>query len=310
MSISETTPARHKNWGRWGDEDEIGALNLISDEKRLADLSTVRSGRVFSLGQELRRRTTFEGEYRTSFQRTTLVSQGDEAFWEGMARSMGTPAPGTGANEDVVSTPTHNGTHVDALSHVYDDGSLYNGFSRDTFTPLGGAQRNSIHNVPAIASRGVLLDVPAYLGLPWLDPAFHISGALLEEVRSAQDTEIRPGDVILIRTGIVEASVDALEKGEPVPMMHPGIGLDSVEFFDRYDPSVIGADNSAVECVPFEERFLSLHVKLLVHRGIHLIENLDLRGLAAAECTDFFFVASPLKIVGGTGSPINPIAIG
>lgn len=302
--------APHANWGRWGDEDEIGALNLITDEKRLSDLSTSTSGRLFSLGQELSRRATSEGEYRTSFQRTTLVSQNDEKFWEGLAQSMGTPAPGTGANEDIVTTPTHNGTHMDALSHVYDDGTLYNGFPRDSFTSLGGALRNSIHRVNGIASRGVLLDVPAYLGLPWLEPSFHISGDLLEEVRSAQSTEIRPGDVVLIRTGVVEATKHATEVGEPIAMMHPGIGLDSVAFFDRYEPAVIGADNSAVECVPFEERFLSVHVQLIVHRGIHLIENLDLTELSAAGCREFFFIAAPLKIVGGTGSPVNPIAIG
>ncbi|MDP3950434.1 cyclase family protein [Microbacterium sp.] len=311
---TDTPPAaealRGSNWGRWGESDERGTLNLITDEKRLADLGTPRTGRVFSLGKELLRQPSSVGDYRTPFQRTTLASQSDEAFWEAMAERMGTPAPGTGANEDVVITPTHNGTHMDALCHVYDDGSLYNGFPRESFTSLGGAQRNSIHRVGGIVGRGVLLDVATYLGVDWLEPSFHIESALLEEVRAAQGTRIRPGDVVLIRTGHGEAVAYAKKMGEEPPRMQPGLGLASMDFFDACEPAAVGADNSAVECIPCEERFLSVHVQLIVRRGIHLIENLDLSELAAANCRDFFFVAAPLKIVGGTGSPINPIAIG
>jgi len=307
MSTSQT-PMTRTNWGRWGADDELGALNLITPQKRLADAAAVRTGRLYGLGRPLKRVTSHEGEYRIPFQRLTLMSDNDQEYWEYVGESMGAAAPGTGANEDVVITPTHMGTHLDALAHVYDDGKLYNGYPQ-AFSSVTGGARDTIDKIEGIAGRGVLLDVPAHLGVPFLEAGYRVSDELLEEVRVAQGTEIRPGDVVLIRVGHLEMLADAAARGEEAPGQ-AGVDLSSVAFFDRYEPALVGSDNQAVECIPFDERFLSVHVQLIVHRGIHLLENVELSDLAADGCHEFLFVLGPLRIAGASGSPVNPIAIG
>lgn len=306
MSVSSDTK---KNWGRWGAEDERGALNLIDESKRLADASAIRTGKMYPLGLPIQRSGVPVFEYRGPAQRLTLASQTDEAFWASFGEAMGIPSDGAGGNEDLLIFGTHSGTHLDALCHVFHDGHLYNGFPNSTFGSYGGAARNSIHQVGGVAGRAVLLDVATHLGVPWLEPTFRITDAVLEEVRAAQEIEIRPGDILLIRTGWLDQFFDAQERGLTLSEAQPGIDQSAVDFIDRYDISLVGSDNGAVECLPCDETLLSVHIKLLVHRGINLLEFADLRRLAADGVKEVFLVIAPMKVVGGTGSPVNPIAI-
>lgn len=309
--MSMTTSNETTNWGRWGEDDQIGALNLITPERRLRALGTPRSGKLYSLGLPVQANYLPPVPYRVPIQRLTLTNQADMPMWNAIGEQMGVPSPGTGASEDVLITSTHNGTHMDALCHVYHDGKMYNGFPSDSST-LGGSHFDSIDKIPGIAGRAVLLDVAAHVGVPWLDPRVKIDADLLEDTRAAQNTEIHAGDILLVRTGWM----DFFHSGEKPDATYyggygqAGLGLDSVEFIDRYEISVVGADNSAVECLPCDERYQSVHVELLVKRGVHLLEHLDLREMAADGLYESFLVVAPLKIVGGTGSPINPVAIG
>jgi len=303
------TPEFENHWGRWGSEDERGALNLVNDEKRRADYPGVFSGKLYSLGLPIQRSGVPVFEYRGPAQRVTLASQTDGTLWDAMGEAMNTPADGVGANEDLLFFGTHSGTHLDALCHVYEGDHLYNGFSNSTFQSYAGAQRASIHQVGGVAGRAILLDVAGHLDVPWLEPTFHITGDLLEEVRAAQNTEIRPGDMLLVRTGWIDAFFDSLENSTELGGQQPGIDQSAVEFIDRYDIALVGSDNGAVECLPCDETLLSVHVKLLVHRGIQLLEFADLRDLATDRVHEFLLVLAPLKVVGGTGSPVNPIAI-
>ncbi|WP_342000309.1 cyclase family protein [Microbacterium sp. LWH7-1.2] len=306
--MPETT-APKKNWGRWGADDERGALNLIDDTKRASDYEVLRTGKIYSLGLPIQRSGVPVFEYRGPAQRLTLASQTDGAFWESFGEAMDIPTDGAGGNEDLLIFGTHSGTHLDALCHVYHDDHMYNGFETSTFGSYGGAARNSIHQVDGVAGRAVMLDVAAHLGVPWLDPMFRITDDVLEEVREAQGTSIRPGDILLVRTGWIDSFYDSLANGTELSAAQAGIDQSAVDFIDRYDIALVGSDNGAVECLPCDETLLSVHVKLLVHRGINLLEFADLRGMAADGVHECFLVIAPMKVVGGTGSPVNPIAI-
>lgn len=303
--------ADNSNWARWGDADEIGALNLITDEKRLADIKGLKSGKIYSLGLPAQRDHLPYIPYRGPAQRLTIAGHQEPELWEGFGSRMGTAIPGVGANEDLFISATHTGTHIDALSHVFADQSLYNGFPIETVNTMNGATRAGIDKIGGggIAGRAVLLDVAGHLGVDHLEPRFAIGDNLLEEVREAQGTIIHEGDVLLVHTGwtnfflATEATGDAMRNGQA------GIDLSAVEFVDRHQISAVGADNSSVEVMPFDETYLSVHVELLHRRGIHLLEHLDLREMAADRVHECFLVAAPIKIVGGFGSPINPIAI-
>lgn len=303
------TIGKGKNWGRWGSDDERGALNLQTDERRLNAIKSVRSGRLYQLGIPLGRTGSPMLDYRGPTQRLTITSATDQPWWEAMAESLEIPAPGVGANEDILIQPAHNGTHMDALSHVYKDENYYNAHPVLSTTTQAGAQKLGIEKAGGFAGRGVLLDIAGHLGVDVLEPGYVISDDLLEEVREAQGTRIEPGDVLLLRTGWMEEFRRAHERGEELSFLQPGIGLGAIAFVDRYDISVIGADNQAVESFPTEGAFLSGHVELLVNRGIHLIENLLLAGLAADSVHEFFLAVGVLPIVGGSASPVNPLAI-
>ncbi|MCU1476744.1 MAG: putative cyclase [Subtercola sp.] len=297
------------NWGRWGSDDERGALNLQTDESRLKAMQAVRTGKLYQLGIPLSRGGSPQLDYRGPTQRLSIASASDQPWWEAMAESIEIPAPGVGANEDMLVMPTHNGTHMDALAHVYKNEQYYNGHPTSSTTTQAGSQKVGIDKAGGFAGRAVMLDIAGHLGVDVLEPGFVITDELLEEVREAQATRIDPGDILLLRTGWMEGFRRAYQKGESVSFLQPGTGLGAMAFVDRYDISVIGADNQAVESFPTEGSFLSGHVALLVNRGIHLIENLYLAELAADDVHEFFLAVGVLPIVGGSASPVNPIAI-
>jgi kynurenine formamidase len=199
---------------------------------------------------------------------------------------------------------------MDALSHVYTQDGIYNGFPRDEFSTKGGAGHCDIRTTGTFAGRGILLDLPGHQGVDWLTPGTNITGDDLEACRSAQGVEIKRGDIVLVRTGWLDLFL-SLGFGEEPPFEQPGIGRTTVAFFHDHDVSAVGADNAAIECIPFDNNeFLALHIELLVKRGITLIEHLVLSKMAADKCYESLFVAAPLLVTGASGSPVNPIAIG
>jgi kynurenine formamidase len=290
---------------RWGADDERGALNLLTPEVVLAASQTPKTGVVYNLGLPVQRSGVPVFEYRGAPQRLTLTGAGEM----GAFTSMGAPED-LGANEDTLVIPAHNGTHMDALSHVFAEGKIYNGFDAKTFTASAGASHCGIEKTGGFAARAVLLDLPGHQGVDWLEPGTNITGDDLEACRSAQGVEIRQGDVVLVRTGWLDLFA-SLEPGQPAPFAQPGIGRSTVPFFDGWDVSAVGADNAAIECIPFDDNeFLAVHIELLVKRGVTLIEHLVLSKMAADRCHEALFVAAPMLVTGASGSPLNPIAIG
>ncbi len=262
-----------------------------------------RTGAVYPLGLPIQHQGMPTFAYRGAPQRLSLRNQADT----GAFLDYGAPDD-LGANEDILVLASHNETHLDALSHIHSGGSLYNGFPATSVRTGDGSTRCGVEKVGAIVGRAVVLDLPRHFGVDWLEQGFVVTGAHLEACAAAHGTPIRPGDILLVRTGFLDQWF-AEGAGEE-PSAQPGLGLDAVTFAADHDVSVIGVDNAGVEAVPFDQGiFLGGHVQLLVNLGIHLIEFLNLGPLARAGVTECLFVACPLPIAGAAGSPVNPVAL-
>jgi kynurenine formamidase len=290
------------NWGRWGADDELGAANLLTPEVVLEALRSCRTGRVYALGSPIQRDGIPKVAYRPDPMRLTLINQTDEKALEAFGATGG-----IGSVEDVLSFGSHAVTHIDALSHIYAEDKIYNGFSKDEATTLGGAGRCGIEKAGPMITRGLLVDVAGHQGVACLEPGHVVSAAELEAAMAAQGTRLRPGDAVLVRTGWFEAFRAA--DGDVAPQQ-PGIGIDVARLLAAADVALVGADNTAVEAMPFDNGdFVTVHIELLVRRGIHLLEHLRLEELAADGCHEFLFAVAPLPLVGATASPVNPIAV-
>jgi kynurenine formamidase len=284
------------NWNRWGSEDERGALNHIDAAavKRAAGL--VPSGPVIGLAQPLSARTPFP-PHRAGMQHFMGRSGGDYAAG---ARRPG----GFQFAEDTLLMPAHIGTHIDALCHAWYDDQLYNGFPGAGTRGTTGASRCGIDKMGPIVTRGLLLDVAAISGAP-LPDGTAIGVADLEQASRAAGGEPAKGDVVLIRTGWVERPSATVGFDR-----EPGIDLAAALWLAEREVAVVGSDNFAVEVLPFATgTVFPVHQRLIRDFGIPLLEGLVLHPLAATGRHEFLFAASPLPVVGGTGSPLNPMAI-
>ena len=301
MALAQSTDVG--NWGRWGTDDQRGALNLLTPDIVLAALATPTRGKVYSLGIPIGRHLTPDlGGIRPYPERLTMSAPADAVNYEQYGA-----APGVGANEDLVFVPSHAGTHMDALCHVYAEGVIWNGYPATSFGAMAGATKCGIEHTGAFAGRFVLLDVAGNKGVDLLEPGQVITSADLEAARAAQGTEVRQGDILLFRTGNVEQRL----AGNRYSGMEAGLGFDAVDFVRDHDVAVVGADNCAIESIPFDNNvFLGVHIELLVKLGITLVEHLNLGELARDGCYEGFYAQGGLPVAGATGSPVNPIAIG
>lgn len=284
-------------WRRWGDDDERGALNLIGPDEVKAALALPRHGRIVSLAQEISDRMMAPG-HRPRPAHFMGRDGGDYAA--GGRRPFGFQFA-----EDTLFLPLHVGTHIDCLCHAWYGDALYNGFSGDTVRS-NGALRCGAEKLGSIVSRGVLLDCVAVRGAP-LEDGETIGAVMIAAALERSRLVLRKGDAVLIRTGWTERN-----KGNRNPdfFREPGIDVEAGLMLARADVALVGADNYAIEVLPFpEDTLFPVHQRLMRDYGIPLLEGLVLDDLAAADTGEFLFMASALPIVGGTASPIAPIAI-
>jgi kynurenine formamidase len=214
-----------------------------------------------------------------------------------------------GSNEElVVAEIGQVGTQFDAFSHQTIGNGLYNCFNVDETLTRTGFTKLGVEKVGAIVTRGVLIDVAALKGVAVLPDNYEITPQDLEQALARQKLTLKPGDAILIHTGW--GTLWNVDNARYVKTC-PGIGVAAAEWLARQDPLLIGADNWPVEVGPNPDPDLSLpvHQVLLVVHGIHTLENMKLDVLAAERVHEFAFVVQPLKIKGGTGSTVAPIAI-
>jgi kynurenine formamidase len=211
---------------------------------------------------------------------------------------------GSSASE-LLALGGHTGTHIDALCHFSCDGKLHGGVALKQ-SPAGGVEPHSVDTIAPIVRRGVLLDVAARLGLEALPGDFAISPGHL----AAAGADVRQGDVALIRTGwgrLWDGLHQYTTAGEGMHVKGPGPEEAAARWLSGRGVFAVGSDTMAFERVPSSN--MPVHVHLLVESGIHIIENLNLEEMARDGVTEFLFVATPLKIRGGTGSPLRPIAL-
>jgi kynurenine formamidase len=291
------------NWGRWGVDDELGTLNLLTPDvvRRAAQL--VRRGKVFSLALPLGPDGPQIGLIpgRINPLRTMLVVNRPAFEPDGFCTS-----------DDVVVMGLQAGTHWDSLAHASYHDRIYNGHPIDSLSEAGAA-RCGIGNVRTLVSRGVLLDVARAQGVERLDVPYAITGEDLDATCQAEKVSVSPGDVVLIRTGMMQL----LKAGDKAGY-HGGTGpsLWSVQWFRDHDVAAVATDNLTFEYLDLEghpELILPVHLLHLVEMGMTQGQNFDLEELAA-DCADdgvyeFFFDGSPEPFVHGLGAPVNPIAV-
>lgn len=297
---------RLSNWGRWdtaGARDERGTTNLLTPERIAAAAGLVSDGKVFDLGIPFDRNGPQPGGGRIN----PIV----------LMAETGTDQNRPGAfhyADDYVFMPLQSASQWDGLAHVYYDDRLYNGFPTDSITPHGARHCSIDRQAKGLVGRGVLIDVAAEKGVDWLEMGRAVTPDDLDEALARQGTQVRPGDIVAVRTGwrrkfCTDGDAQAFMAGEP------GLGLACCAWLHDHDIAAVCADNWAVEVLPGEAdgEVLPVHMVLIRDMGMTLGEILDFEELAA-DCAadgryDFLLCAPPIKFTGAVGSPINPLAI-
>lgn len=304
-SASSAKSDRPSNWGRWGEKDERGAANFASGEVTAAAAGLVRTGRVVSMADEVRRDGVPVAPARTPATHLMSLDGGDFAAGFAMRDSD------HGVADDYVFMACQGTTHVDALCHLWYDQQLYNGYSANRVRSYG-ATRLGIENMVHLATRGVFLDVARARGVDHLGDTDVIGADELRDLCAAQGVSVREGDCVVIRTGWRR-----VHDTDPARYhaSSPGIDLSAAQWLAESHVSAVASDNVAVEVMTSEHTFNNgdpapeCHKLLIRDCGVYLFELLNLEELAEAQPSEFFFVAAPLRITGGAGSPVNPLAI-
>lgn len=279
-------------------EPQQPARVRIGGEQVLAAIRGVATGRVYDLGTELSAemphgpRDTFAPFRLTPYRTPRCLTEPDYAGHDfSMELIMGAP---------------HLGSHIDGFAHIQERGQIFGGVRvREAFDDFGWKQ-HGIETVPPIVAHGVLLDIPRSLGLEKLPDDFEILPEHLDRCLDSQDSELQWGDVVLVRTGKM---IDYRNDPGSYFIAHAGVGVDAALALYERGMSILGTDTTATEPFPLRDEEHTTHRAMLVQRGVHLLEILDLETLALDRAYSFLFICLPLKIVGATGSWIRPIAI-
>ncbi len=300
------------NWGKWGADDEIGALNYLGPEQALAATRSVRSGKVFTLQRLIgdpKGDPVWPG--RTPAERTQIL---DESSWDG-EQAPAFPG-GLHYADDKINAFLQGSTQYDALGHVWYDGKLYNGF--DARTTVGGLEKASVEPVAqrGVVGRGVLLDMARYRGKDNLDAAETFTHEDLMACAEQQGITINKRDVLLIRTNFLKLFFD-LGDAFYADFCEPGLvySPELVQWFQDMEIPNLVTDTIANEITtdPSTGVALTLHNALMRNLGVLFTEICDLE-LLAQDCAadgqwDFMYTAAPLKVAKASGSPVNPVAI-
>jgi len=302
-----------RGWGWiWGEQDQVGALNSAGPASVLAAIGLVRQGRVIDLGVTVSRRSyvspahprTEVVRFRTPESLLREVTQGSS---DDAAVSF---------NTSMIMISDHAGTQIDGLSHAVTgpDFHWYNGFSWAADSGDFGVERAGAQHIPPIIAPGVLLDIPAALGIEQLRAGQAIRPADLQAALRRQDTFIAPGDVVLVRTGMMrDWGTDGADHAALARTDLAGLSLASARWLVEEKGAVmIGADNSAVEVSPPADGdcLAPVHKYLLVEQGVHMGELHNLEELAAAGESRFCYIALVPKVAGATaGFAMRPVAV-
>ena len=289
------------NWGRWGPDDERGALNHIGAAEVARAAALVSEGRTVSLSRNFPTQPGPENPWPAQHH---MVIAGDDPCVPGM--------DGLEVSTDYIGIAFHGmaSSHIDALCHVFAQGRMFNGHPA-TDVKSTGARRNTIMAAKdGIVGRGVLLDVPRAQGAPFVDADHMVTVAELKAAEQALGVTVGKGDLLMVRLG------RDVRRAEFQDQLVPGLDPRVVGWLHERQVAVLGGDG-VHDPIPsgrvHRDWAMPIHMLGLAAMGLHLLDNLDLEPLAAS-CAElgrweFQLVAAPLRIEGGTGSPLNPIAI-
>ncbi|HEX2727899.1 MAG TPA: cyclase family protein [Beijerinckiaceae bacterium] len=280
---------------KWGAQDERGSANHQKAAAVMNAAKLIKTGEVIEIGHVLSEKMPFFGTRRFDVHiKRTFMNQ---------------PSNRRGSNEEIVISEIGQvGTQFDGFAHQTHENSWYNCYKVDENSSRTGFTKLGIHNVGALFTRGVLIDVAAYKGVETLPDTYEITVEDLKGALGKQNISLQPGDAVLINTGWHK--LWAKDNARYVKSC-PGIGVKAAEWLIAQDPLLLGSDNWPVEVSPNPDPELSLpvHQIALVVNGVHLLENLKLDELTQKQAYEFAFVMQPLKIQGGTGSTVAPIAV-
>jgi kynurenine formamidase len=292
----------------YGPEDEIGALNAMTDASRLAVVSRIASGQVYDLSVEYfvgMPSYDFNGQPRFQIfnvhtPKGTVV---DDTTGQGDAVNQHLTYSGS-----MFSMYAHTGTHVDALAHFGLGGTVYNGFTAEEHLGDRGWRRAGVENYPPMIARGVLIDVAAFKEMEMLPPSYGITVEDIDGTLAAQGMSIEEGDVVMVRTGrmaLFEEDRDAYMADTP------GLTRESANHLADLGAILVGADNISTDVGPSEEDFnyLPVHSSMLTGRGVPIMQNVYLEGLAEDDVHEFAWFGAPLKLRGSDGGPMRPFVM-
>jgi kynurenine formamidase len=282
------------NWGRWGERDQLGALNLITPERRAAAARLVATGRLVSCARPLP---------------TEAAPDNPSPVVHLMT---GTQTESYGGDYFAIAPHGMATSHIDALCHIFHEGKIYNGYSTETVT-AHGAMELGIHELrDGVVSRGVLLDVPLARGVNYLEPGDRIFPSDLEKAESDAGIEVSPGDILLVSTGRFACLA---ERGAwDSRQLLAGLDASCLAWLHQRGVAALGSDGVS-DVIPsgVAGHALPIHSVAIVAMGLHLLDNLELRDLCAAcaeaQRWEFLLTVAPLVLRRGTASPVNPIAL-
>ncbi|MBX3485170.1 cyclase family protein [Phenylobacterium sp.] len=292
---------RVSNWGRWGEGDELGALNHVGPAEVRAAAAQVREGRTVSLSREFPTRPGPENPWPAQHH---MLIGGDDCCVPGV--------DGLQVSTDFIGIAFHGmaSSHIDALCHVFADETMYNGRPASDVKSTG-ARANSIYALKdGVVSRGILLDIPRVQGVAFVDSETLTTVADLEAAERALGVAVGKGDILIVRLG------RDVRRDRFADQAVPGLDPRVVEWLHARQVAVLGGDGVS-DPIPngriHRDWAMPIHMLALAGMGLHLLDNLHLEALAQA-CAElnrwsFQLALAPLPIAGGTGSPLNPIAV-
>ncbi len=298
--------ARVNNWGRWGDDDRIGTLNLLDADAVRRGAECVRTGKRFSLAWPL----SFHQDLQRGNIPGRIIMHTMSAIDEAMLGDRDLFC----SSDDMVTMGMQVATHWDGLAHVSYAGRLYNGVSPSTIGARGASELG-IERIRTLVGRGILLDVARAKGVPRLDASYAVSPEDLDEAAEMAEVIPASGDIVLVRTGQMSYLHGRRPDTDAYAMASSGISWRCAEWFHRHDTAAVAVDNLTFDTFPPSEQdaFFPAHLLHIVEMGLTQGQNWVLDELAEDCATDgvyeFLLEASPLPFTGAVGSPVNPVAV-
>ena len=299
------------NWGRWGKDDQIGTLNHVAPEDIAAASKLVRKGKVFAMGIPLNQQGPQSGLFGGRWNPIhTMLATGTDAVAGRFDETNKLRFA-----DDAINMPVQAATHWDSLGHIFLDDKMYNGFDARRVDGGGVHVLGIEHTRAKMVGRGVLLDVPRFKGVDWIEDGYGISNDELDATAKAQGVEVRKGDFVIVRTGQMERCLTEKKWGNYAGGDAPGVRFENCYWCQEKQVAAICSDTWGVEVRPNETKEVQQpwHWVVIPAMGLTMGEMFYLPELAE-DCAqdgvyEFFFTGPPLIITGGTGSPINPLAI-